>query len=245
MSRRQADALLLARRISINGRTARPGDRAVAGEDTIDLDGTTLVVPQTHRQPPRRTLLLHKPRGVICSCRDTHGRRTVLDLLPVATRRGLHPVGRLDLDSEGALLLSNDGDLTLRLTHPRYGHPKTYRVWLQGCPASAQLQHWRNGVFLDGRRTRPATVVLEQQARDRRSSRLRVTIQEGRYRQIRRIAAQLGHPVLRLQRLAIGAVALGSLPCGHWRWLRQDEVAHLCQGISAVAAASSTARYAP
>lgn len=227
MSRHQADGLLLAGRIRINGGIAQPGDRAVAGEDTITIDGTALAIPRAQAQPPRRTLLLHKPRGVISSCRDTHGRPTVLDLLPARTRRGLHPVGRLDLDSEGALLLSNDGDLTLRLTHPRYGHPKTYRVWLRGCPAPGRLQHWRNGVVLDGRRTRPATVVLEHQATNRQSSRLRVTIQEGRYRQIRRIAAQLGHPVLRLQRLSIGAVALGSLACGHWRWLGQDEVASL------------------
>ena len=232
MSRRQAEALLLARRISINGFTAQPGDRAVAGEDRICVDGTTLPIPHVHEQLPRRTLLLHKPRGVISTCRDTHGRQTVLDLLPAETRRGLYPVGRLDLDSEGALLLSNDGDLVLRLTHPRYGHSKTYRVWIKGSPTPQCLQRWRNGVRLDRCITRPATVVLEQVAGNRQCSRLQIVIQEGRYRQIRRIAHQLGHPVLRLQRLSVGTVQLGSLAYGGWRWLEPHEIDRLNRAAS-------------
>ena len=221
MSRRQADALLQAGRLHLNGQPARPGDRAVIGVDSITLDGRRLHLAAA-RQQHRRTLLLHKPPGVLCTCRDPQGRPTVLDLLPPAVAPGLYPVGRLDRDSEGALLLSNDGDLALRLTHPRHGHHKTYRVWLMGVPSAASLAAWRSGLVLDGRRTRPARVELEH--RSAVGSCLRVVLREGRKRQIRRIADQLGHPVRRLQRLAIGALPLGSLVSGGWRWLETRDV---------------------
>ena len=221
MSRRQADVLLQAGRLHLNGQPARPGDRAVAGVDSITLDGQVLHLVAAQRQH-RRTLLLHKPPGVLCTCRDPQGRPTVLDLLPPAVAQGLYPVGRLDRDSEGALLLTNDGDLALRLTHPRHGHHKTYRVWLTGVPSAASLAAWRSGLLLDGRRTRPAQVDLEQ--RSAMGSCLRIVLREGRKRQIRRIADQLGHPVRRLQRLAIGGLALGSLASGGWRWLETDDM---------------------
>ena len=221
MSRRQADALLQAGRLHLNGQPARPGDRAVAGVDSITLDGQVLHLAAA-RQQQRRTLLLHKPPGVLCTCRDPQGRPTVLDLLPPAVGQGLYPVGRLDRDSEGALLLTNDGDLALRFTHPRHGHHKTYRVWLTGVPSAASLAAWRSGLVLDGRRTRPARVELER--RSAVGSCLRIVLREGRKRQIRRIADQLGHPVRRLQRLAIGALPLGSLGSGGWRWLETRDV---------------------
>lgn len=221
MSRRQADALLQAGRLHLNGQPARPGDRAVIGVDSITLDGQRLHLAAA-RQQQRRTLLLHKPPGVLCTCRDPQGRPTVLDLLPPAVAPGLYPVGRLDRDSEGALLLTNDGDLALRLTHPRHGHHKTYRVWLMGFPSAASLAAWRSGLVLDGRRTRPARVELEH--RSAVGSCLRIVLREGRKRQIRRIADQLGHPVRRLQRLAIGALPLGSLASGGWRWLETRDV---------------------
>ena len=221
MSRRQADALLQAGRLHLNGQPARPGDRAVAGVDSITLDGQLLPLAAA-RQQQRHTLLLHKPPGVLCTCRDPQGRPTVLDLLPPAVGQGLYPVGRLDRDSEGALLLTNDGDLALRLTHPRHGHHKTYRVWLMGVPSAASLAAWRSGLVLDGRRTRPARVEVEH--RSAVGSCLRIVLREGRKRQIRRIADQLGHPVRRLQRLAIGALPLGSLASGGWRWLETRDV---------------------
>ena len=221
MSRRQADALLQAGRLHLNGQPARPGDRAVVGVDCITLDGQRLhLAVAAHQQ--RRTLLLHKPPGVLCTCRDPQGRSTVLDLLPPAVGQGLYPVGRLDQDSEGALLLTNDGDLALRITHPRHGHNKTYRVWLVGVPSVTSLAAWRSGLLLDGRRTRPAQVELEHC--NAMGSCLRVVLREGRKRQIRRIAHQLGHPVRRLQRLALGALALGSLASGCWRWLTTDDM---------------------
>lgn len=221
MSRRQADALLQAGRLHLNGQPARPGDRAAAGVDCITLDGQRLHLAAA-RQQQRRTLLLHKPPGVLCTCRDPQGRPTVLDLLPPTTRQGLYPVGRLDRDSEGALLLTNDGDLALRLTHPRHGHSKTYRVWLVGVPSAASLAVWRSGLVLDGHRTRPARVELEHHSAV--GSCLRIVLREGRKRQIRRIAHQLGHPVRRLQRWAIGALTLGFLASGGWRWLETDDV---------------------
>lgn len=221
VSRRQADALLKAGRLHLNGQPARPGDRAVAGVDSITLDGQLLHLAAAQQQQ-RHTLLLHKPPGVLCTCRDPQGRPTVLDLLPPAVGQGLYPVGRLDRDSEGALLLTNDGDLALRLTHPRHGHHKTYRVWLTGVPGAASLAAWRSGLLLDGRRTRPAQIELEHH--NAMGSCLRVVLREGRKRQIRRIAEQLGHPVRRLQRLALGALALGPLGSGCWRWLKTDDM---------------------
>jgi pseudouridine synthase len=143
----------------------------------------------------------------------------VLDLVPSQWRHGtgLHPVGRLDADSRGALLLSNDGALTLRLTHPRYGHRKTYRVWVGGQPGPDTLRRWREGVPLDGVASAP--VVLRVVRSTPRATLLELRMGEGRHRQIRRTADLLGHPVRDLQRVAIGPIALGSLEEGQWRRL--------------------------
>ncbi|MFN9646797.1 MAG: pseudouridine synthase, partial [bacterium] len=146
-SRRQAETLLRQGQVQVNGAVATLGDQADLGVDLIAIAGHPLPAP-----PAPLTLLLHKPAGVLCTCSDPQGRPTVIDLLPERWRHqsGLHPVGRLDADSRGALLLSNDGGLTLRLTHPRYGHRKTYRVWVEGHPSSDTLEYWRRGVPLDG-----------------------------------------------------------------------------------------------
>ncbi len=190
-SRRRAEDWLRQGRVRVNGQVAGLGDRADPRRDRIELDGRPLAQP-----PPQRVLLLNKPIGVLCSCHDPHGRPTVLDLLPPAWRRGsgLHPVGRLDADSRGALLLSNDGDLTLRLTHPRYGHRKTYRVRVAGCPAPATLERWAAGVPLEGQPSAPVGVRLLR--RTRQGALLELVMGEGRNRQIRRTGALLGHPVL-------------------------------------------------
>ena len=136
-SRRRAEELLVQGRVSLNGRRAQLGERADRRVDEIRVDGRPL-----QARPEPLTLLINKPLGVLSTCRDPHGRPTVLDLLPEHLRRrqGLHPVGRLDADSHGALLLTNNGALTLRLTHPRYGHPRTYRIWVQGRPSQESLQ---------------------------------------------------------------------------------------------------------
>ena len=158
---------------------------------------------------------------MICSCNDPQGRPTVLDLLPPAHRAGLHPVGRLDADSRGALLLTDLGELTLKLTHPRYSHTKTYRVWVEGVPSEAVLDRWRRGLLLDGHRTRPAQVRLLRSRGGR--SLLEIELREGRNRQIRRVAEALGHPVLDLQRTAISGLSLGDLAEGCWMWLGEGE----------------------
>jgi len=133
----------------------------------------------------------------------------------------LHPVGRLDADSRGALLLTDLGELTLKLTHPRYSHTKTYRVWVEGVPSEAVLDRWRRGLLLDGRRTRPAQVRLLRSRGGR--SLLEIELREGRNRQIRRVAEALGHPVLDLQRTAISGLSLGDLAEGCWKWLGEGE----------------------
>tara|TARA_B000000565_G_scaffold92269_1_gene67929 strand:+ start:464 stop:1216 length:753 start_codon:yes stop_codon:yes gene_type:complete len=215
-SRRRAEEWLQAGRVTVDGEVARVGDQADPQLQTIRVDGKAL--------PSRgaaRVLLLNKPVGVICSCDDPRGRRTVLDLLPPEQRAGLHPVGRLDADSRGALLLTDLGELTLKLTHPRYSHAKTYRVWVEGVPSEAVLDRWRQGLPLDGRRTRPAKLRRLRVRGDR--SLLEIELREGRNRQIRRMAEALGHPVLDLQRTAIAGLPLGDLPEGCWIWLSEGE----------------------
>jgi len=217
-SRRRAEELLRAGRVQVNGRVAQLGDRADPEGDAIAVDGQPL-------QPsaPPLLLLLNKPPGVVSSCHDPEGRPIVLDLLPpdLARGQGLHPVGRLDAESRGALLLSNDGELTLRLTHPRYQHRKTYRVRVAGQPSDGTLERWARGVPLDGEPSQPVQVRrLSERGSD---AVLELVMTEGRNRQIRRTAELLGHPVRDLQRLAIGPIHLGSLPEGRWRRVDRQE----------------------
>ena len=215
-SRRTAEAWIEAGRVNVDGQVASLGDQADPDSQVIQVDGR-LLCPR--REPT--VLLINKPAGVISTCRDPRGRSTVLDLLPRQLRQGLHPVGRLDADSRGALLLTDQGELTLRLTHPRFDHAKTYRVWVEGTPLDTSLQRWRRGLSLDGTRTRSAEVRVLQRRSDR--TLLEVVLLEGRNRQIRRVADLLGHPVLDLQRVAISGLRLGPLPEGRWRHLSRGE----------------------
>ncbi|MEN9206448.1 MAG: pseudouridine synthase [Thermostichales cyanobacterium SZTDM-1c_bins_54] len=223
-SRRHAEALIQAGRISLNGEIVRSlGSKADPTTDTLALDGQILHPP--HRQP--QTLLLHKPIGILSTCRDPQGRRTVLDLLPAAWRAQgrFYPIGRLDADSSGALLLTNDGELTLRLSHPRYHVPKTYRVRIQGIPRAEAWQQLRGGMVLTDGPTQPVQVRLLRQGED--WAEVEMILREGRNRQIRRMWAQLGHPVLRLHRTAIGSLRLGALGLGKFRPLDSAEVRQL------------------
>lgn len=233
-SRRQAEQLILAGRVSLNGKVATLGDKADPRYDRLEVDGQIVA----SQQPPAFIyLLLHKPAGVISTCHDPQGRLTVLDLLPEYRHSGLYPVGRLDSDSTGALLLTNDGDLTQSLTHPRHHVAKTYQVWVQGHPSPLALQHWRDGVWLQGQRTLPAQVeILKQQKHPDRQTHLEVILREGRNRQIRRVAEQLGYPVISLHRTAIGPISLANpdqtpVPRGKYRRLNLSEVAQLRQWI--------------
>ena len=215
-SRRKAEQLLRQERVTVDGRLASIGDKADPDTQSIRVDGVLLT---SERAPI--VLLMNKPVGYVCTCHDPHGRSTVLDLIPERLQSGLHPVGRLDADSRGALLLSNNGDFTLKMTHPRYDHTKTYHVWVKGEPSLQALQQWSSGVVLDGRRTRPANVQALKY--DSSSTLLRITLMEGRNRQIRRVSASLGHPVVDLQRIEIAGLSLGRLEEGAFRKLSQQE----------------------
>jgi 23S rRNA pseudouridine2605 synthase len=179
-------------------------------------------------------MMVNKPRGYITTTQDPHGRRTVMDLVPSPqSKRGddvrLYPVGRLDFDSEGLLLLTNDGGLTQRLTHPSYGHSRVYRVLVKGEPSAATLERWQRGITLDGRPTRFDKVVVESQ--ERGETWLRITVHEGRKHLVRRMVAALGHPPQRLIRVAMGPLKLGDLPPGKWRYLTEEELRSLKQEL--------------
>ncbi|HEY9762684.1 MAG TPA: pseudouridine synthase [Trichocoleus sp.] len=225
-SRRQAEQLIVEGRVRVNGAIAQLGEKVDPDTDTLEVDGRQL---DCQPKPQHHYLLLNKPLGVVSTCSDPQGRKTVLDLLPLALQsQGLHPVGRLDFNSTGALILTNDGEVTYQLTHPRHNVPKTYRVLVAGTPTTATLESWRQGVDLDGRKTRPAKVrVLKRQQSSGTSTTatsLEIVLYEGRNRQIRRVAENLGHPVISLHRTAIGSIGLGRLSLGRFRPLSSQEV---------------------
>ncbi|QZZ22414.1 rRNA pseudouridine synthase [Leptothermofonsia sichuanensis E412] len=229
-SRRQAEQMILEGRVRLNGVVVQLGQKANPALDHIEVDGLEI---RPAGRPEPVYLLLNKPAGVVSTCTDPWNRVTVIDLLPPALQKhqGIHPVGRLDADSTGALLLTNDGDLTFYLTHPRHHIPKTYEVWVEGYPAVSVLQQWRCGVDLDGQLTRPARVDVIQQHPDHKTL-LRIILKEGRNRQIRRVAEQFGHPVIHLHRTAIGPIQLqspGSPPLltGKYRLLKDAEISSL------------------
>lgn len=223
-SRRKAEALILEGRVTLNGVPASLGQQADPLHDHIEVDGTPI---RPANRPRHLYLLINKPFGVVSTCQDQFGRKTVLDVLPQSIHQcqGIHPVGRLDAASTGALLLTNDGEFTFRLTHPRHSIEKTYEVWVKGSPGQGTLKQWRQGVLLDGRRTRPADVAIMEEAGHR--TLLQIVLREGRNRQIRRVAEQLGYPVIRLHRTAIGSIQLGSLKPGEFRELTASEVGAL------------------
>ena len=235
-SRREAEQMILAGRVRCKGTVAGLGQKADPIRDAIEVDGK--LVQPTHR-PTLVYLLLNKPTGVVSTCDDPQGRSTVLDLLLPELRdnQGIHPVGRLDVNSTGALLLTNDGDLTFALTHPRHSIPKTYHVWVDGHPPESVLQQWRQGVFLEGRKTRPAQMRII--SRGSSQTCLEIILKEGRNRQIRRIAQQLGYPVMHLHRTAIGSIQLqppGEAPLlkGRYRHLKDFEVRCLQNQIKSI-----------
>jgi 23S rRNA pseudouridine2605 synthase len=215
-SRRSCEQLIAAGRVRVDGRLAVLGDKADPATATITLDGSRIRgVAKT------MYVALYKPRNVISSVDDPGGRKTVRDMVPEVGR--LYPVGRLDWDSEGLIVMTNDGELTNRLTHPRYGHTKEYRVLVARKPTREQLETWRRGVVLeDGYRTAAATVEAERT--QGKGAWLRVTMGEGRKRQIRETGSILGLPVVRIIRTRIGSLRLGAMKPGEWRYLTADEI---------------------
>ena len=215
-SRRKAENLLIEARVEINGKTAKLGDKADPKVDQILLDKNPITTNCNYK-----LILLNKPKGVISSCYDNQGRVTVLDLLPKKLQKGLYPIGRLDMESRGAILLTNNGELTMKLTHPSYSHSKTYQVLIHGVPSTNTLNEWSNGVMLNGRISRKASVELLD-SRNHRSL-LRIILKEGRNRQIRKTAELFGHKVIDLKRTAIGELELNSLSEGNWREIEEIE----------------------
>lgn len=226
-SRRASESIIAAGRVTVNGRVAKVGDKADPAIDRILVDGRPLFAAERPPSEPYLYIALNKPRGVISSLEDEleEGRATVRDLIPIAADTHIYPVGRLDKPSEGLVLMTNDGALAHRLTHPRYGHEKVYDVTVEGRISERTLEQWRRGVMLDGRITAPAPIEVIERASDQ--TRLRVILREGRKRQIRRVAADLGHPVRRLVRERIGPLSLGDLQPGEWRHLTTAEVREL------------------
>jgi pseudouridine synthase len=221
-SRRAAEGLIEQGRVRVNGQVAKLGDKADLARDVVTVDGERLKA-----EPEFAYYLLYKPLGVLSSNRrfPNEKRRLVRELIPHEGH--LFTVGRLDADSEGLILLTNDGDLANQLMHPRYGHTKTYRVLVEGTPAPRTLETWRNGVMLDDQRTAPARVrVLEEGKHD---TWLEIVMREGRKRQIRRVAELLGHPAKQLIRVKIDFLDIGRLKPGEWRKLSAAEVRRLKQ----------------
>jgi pseudouridine synthase len=217
-SRRACEELIRQRRVQVNGEVAQIGQKADPDCDQIAVDGKPVREKQHYTY-----IALYKPPGVLSSAGGARRSPTARDLIPLSTR--LYPVGRLDLWSEGLLLLTDDGTLTLELTHPRYAHAKEYEACVEGHPDDETLRRWERGVFLDGRTTAPAKVSVIRREQD--CTWLRVVLREGRKRQIRRVAAMLGHPVQRLIRIRIGPICLGNLKPGEWRHLTERELRQL------------------
>ncbi len=219
-SRRAAERLVAEGRVALDGQTVADPATHVERDAAVSVDGELLAGPE-----PRVVFAVNKPVGVVSTARDTHGRPTVTGLVEAGGLR-LYPVGRLDADSGGLILLTNDGELANRLTHPRYEVPKTYRARVGGGPlGQAALRALREGVELDDGATAPAAVRLLA------PDELEITIHEGRNRQVRRMCEAVGHPVVRLTRVAFGSLSLGGLGPGEHRRLGADEIAGLGGGL--------------
>jgi len=223
-SRRSCEELISTGRVTVNGRLAVLGQKADPASDRILVDGHLIEAAEKLVY-----LALHKPRNVLSDNQEHDPRPTARDMVPVEGH--LYPVGRLDFDSEGLLLLTNDGELANRLTHPRYQHEKEYRVLVASRPDEKQLAAWRRGVVLeDGEKTRPAVVEVEGPAGD--GAWLRIILKEGKKRQIREVGKRIGLPVVRIIRVRIGELLLGNLKPGQWRPLTNREVFALQRSTS-------------
>jgi len=221
-SRRVCEELIRQGRVVVNGQPAVLGQRVDVKADTILVDGRPLGGSER-----KRYFILNKPRGFVTTSRDQFDRPSVLDLVPVPER--IYPVGRLDYDSEGLVLLTNDGELAYRVMHPRFELPKTYRVRVRGQVSPDAVNMLRTGILLEDGPTVPAKVdVLKV---DGGESVLRIVITEGRNRQVRRMCAAVGHEVLRLVREALGPLTLRGLPTGKYRELRPQEIKRLYRAV--------------
>ncbi len=219
-SRRAAEDMITAGCVTVNNQVITElGTKIDPEKDHVAVSGKVIHPPQKNVY-----IMLNKPRGYVTTAKDNFDRKTVLDLMPKDVGR-VFPVGRLDYDSEGLLLLTNDGDLTYHLTHPSFEITKSYLVLVSGTPDEVALKNLRDGVFIDGRKTMPAKAELKRTEADK--SVLQITISEGRNRQVRKMCDAVGHEVLRLRRVSEGSLKLGDLKSGEWRYLTEKEISQL------------------
>ncbi len=230
-SRRLAEELIAQGRVEVNGTFVRElGTKADPDHDEIKVDGRRI-----REQKRKRYVLLYKPRGYVTTRSDPEGRPTVMDLVK-GVKEYVYPVGRLDYDSEGLLLLTNDGDLAARLMHPSHEIEKVYEARVRGVPAPEDLERLARGVVLDGRRTAPAKLRVADRPAKRTESGaehtfVEIVLREGRQRQVRRMFESIGHPVVRLRRMRIGPIVDEQIPIGHWRELDAQELTRLRRAV--------------
>ncbi len=218
-SRRACEEFIISGRVRVNGQVAILGQKADLSVDKVTMDGKALPKAESLTY-----IALYKPRNVLSAAEGQDDRETVRDLINVEGH--LYPVGRLDFDSEGLILMTNDGELTNKLTHPRFGHEKEYRVLVARRPDEKQLEAWRRGVVLeDGDKTMPADVVFVSSSG--KGAWIRVVMGEGKKRQIREVGKLLGLPVVKIIRMRIGTLKLGNLKPRAWRYLTADEISDL------------------
>jgi 23S rRNA pseudouridine2605 synthase len=221
-SRREAETMIREGRVTINGRVVTElGTKADPRADHIKVDGKLITRPETHRY-----ILLYKPKEVMTTVEDPQGRRTVLDLVR-GVRERIYPVGRLDFHSEGLVLLTNDGELAFKVSHPRHGSVKTYHVKVRGVPEERMIEKLQRGITIEGKRTLPceiARIKTTGRGEDEGNSWYEVKLREGRTQQIRKMYQAIGHPVSKLKRVAIGPISDPKLTPGVWRELTKQEV---------------------
>jgi len=224
-SRRKCEELIQAGRVTVNGKIVRELGAKVSAGDRISVNGW-----EFKEDAPRVYILLNKPKGYVTTASDPEGRKTVLDLLSGIQDR-VFPVGRLDYDTEGLLLLTNDGELSFALTHPKYGVDKTYTARVWGVPSESKLQELSRGIMLEDGITAPAKVKLLSRGRQ---SEVQISIHQGKKRQVRRMLQAVGHRVVSLRRIRFGPLNLEGLPLGSFRHLTRQEVAALKAAVNKV-----------
>ena len=210
--------LIRDKKILINGITAKIGMQVNLDSDIVHVNGTEL----KDLNFTSKVILINKPKNVITSCSDKHNRKTVIDLLPENFRRGFFPIGRLDYLSRGALLITNNGDICYKLSHPKFAHKKTYKIIINGKLNKKDLELWRSGIDLDGKKTRPCNIDIIKS--NSKNTLIKIILTEGRNRQIRRIVSLLGYKLIDLQRTDFCNISLGSLKEGEWKLIHNFKI---------------------
>ncbi len=219
-SRRKAEELILQGRVKVNGQVVNKlGKKVEPEKDVVMVDNKVVEL-----ENKKVYIMLNKPTGYVTTLKDKYSDKIVLDLIK-GVRERIFPIGRLDKDTTGLLLLTNDGDLAFKLTHPSYQVWKEYIATVKGIPDDKKIQKLRDGIIIDRRKTSPAYVDILRKEKD--SAVLRIKIYEGRNRQVRKMCKSIGHPVIKLKRVAIGHIKLGNLPIGRWRYLNEKEIEYL------------------